>query len=72
MTTSPPFRPARAWILSARVQWGDKQQTIAVNSDDQEAILEFDIPLAATELQTWFITADGEEFGASYVYIERL
>lgn len=66
------FPPGKALnITRARILFGDQEQTMPVNSEDQEVTFTFQLPAGETDLQTWFITEDGEEFGAYYVYIKR-
>jgi arylsulfatase A-like enzyme len=68
-----PFPPGPGLdIVSVRVKFGNVVQRLDVESDAEEVSMEFDVDATADELQTWFITADGEEFGANYVYIEPL
>lgn len=69
----PPFPPGKALdITGARVRFGDQEQTLPVRADDREVVFTFDLARGNTELQTWFATADGREFGGYYVYIQRL
>jgi arylsulfatase A-like enzyme len=68
----PPFPPGKALdIVSARVRFGTKEQSLPVPADAQEVVFTFDLPRGDTELQTWFALRDGQEFGAYYVYIQR-
>ncbi len=68
----PPFPPGRGLdIVSARVRVGDQEQRLPVSAGDQEVTFSFNLEAGSMELQTWFITGDGEEFGAYYVYVER-
>jgi hypothetical protein len=64
------FPPGKALdIVQARVKFGDQVKTAPVGGDLQDVSLTFRLPAGPTELQTWFIDAQGGECGAYYVYI---
>jgi arylsulfatase A-like enzyme len=68
----PPFPPGKALdIVGASVRLGGQEQSMPVRADDQEVSFTFKLEPGETELQTWFKTADGGEFGAYYAYIQR-
>ncbi len=58
-------------IRNARVRIGGQEQEKTVGDEDKEVSFTFRLPEGPTDLQTWFVTADGEEFGAYYVYVEK-
>lgn len=67
------YPPGKALNISrACVRFGDQERTLPVSSEDQEVTFTFQLPEGETDLQTWFITEEGEKFGAYYVYIEGL
>lgn len=68
-----PFPPGKGFdIVNARVRFGDREKSQPVRPDDEEATFRFDLKPGDTQLQTFFTTRDGKEFGAPYVYIRRL
>jgi arylsulfatase A-like enzyme len=58
-------------IIGARIKIGSRVQEAKVNPGDKEVVFEFDVPEGETQLQTWFIDRNGDEFGAYYVYINH-
>lgn len=56
-------------IVGARVKIGNQVQEMIVRRNDLNTKFVFDIPEGENQLQTWFIDADGNEFGAYYLYI---
>lgn len=52
--------------------FGDQKQRVPVADGDMEATLRVALPAGRMDLQTWFTTAEGDEFGAHYVYVRRL
>jgi arylsulfatase A-like enzyme len=58
-------------VAEARLRVGDFDQTMNVNSADQEVSFEVVLPAGQTFLQSWFTTATQETIGAYYVYVER-
>jgi hypothetical protein len=67
-----PLEPGVALdIRQARVKIGDDVQTKTVGSQDKEVTFEFEVAEGQTFLQTWFIDAEGTEFGAYYIYIKK-
>jgi hypothetical protein len=67
------FPPGKALdIVAARVRFGGQERTQPVASNDQEVSFTIEMPKGKTDLQTWFRTRDGHEFGAHYIYIRRL
>jgi arylsulfatase len=68
-----PFPPGPAYeIVGAKVRLGDQTLSCNVQPTDREALLQFDLQAGPADLQTWFRTKDGSDFGASYVYIRRI
>jgi hypothetical protein len=66
-------QPGKAFnITQARVRFGNQEQVIPVRKSNQEVTFKFQLPEGKADLQTWFQTADGDEFGAHYVYIDKL
>jgi arylsulfatase A-like enzyme len=59
-------------ITQARVTLGDKTLTEPVDENDMSVIFTFEVEKGETFLQTWFIDSTGDEFGAYYVYINKL
>lgn len=67
------FPPGEAInVAQARVRIGNQEKSIQVSDEDQEVTFTFQLPKGKTDLQTWFITEEGEEFGAYYVYVGGL
>ena len=59
-------------IEQARITLGNNTVTQAVGEDDLDVTFKFEVEKGETFLQTWFIDSSGEEFGAYYVYINKL
>ena len=59
-------------IRQARVKLGDKTDTKPVNADALSVTFTFEVEKGESFLQTWFIDSSGEEFGAYYVYVNKL
>ena len=59
-------------IIQARVTLGDKTLTAPVDENDMSVTFTFEVEKGETFLQTWFIDSLGDEFGAYYVYINKL
>lgn len=59
-------------IRQARVKLGEKIVTQQVDADALSVTFTFEVEKGETFLQTWFINPAGEEFGAYYVYINKL
>jgi len=59
-------------IRQARVKLGDKTVTEPVVEDALSVTFDFEVEKGETFLQTWFIDSDGDEFGAYYVYVDKL
>ena len=59
--------PAR----SASVEIGEVQASIDVAPGAKEAVFDLTLPAGKTRLKATFTTAQGEEFGAYYAYVER-
>jgi arylsulfatase A-like enzyme len=59
-------------VRRARIRFGEFEEAKLVEGNEQEVTFTFHVPSGEADLQTWFATADGEEFGAHYVYIQRV
>ncbi len=59
-------------IIKARIEIGSLIKEIQVNPEDKESIFNIYIPNGETQLKTWFIDKNGDEFGAYYTYINKL
>lgn len=59
-------------IRQARVKLGEKIVTQPVDPDALSVTFTFEVEKGETFLQTWFINSAREEFGAYYVYINKL
>lgn len=59
-------------IRSARIKVGDQILTETIQEQDKEVVFEADIMRGEHYLQTWFIDQEDQEFGAYYIYINRL
>ena len=59
-------------IRQARVKLGDEMMTQPVDAYALSVTFTFKVEKGETFLQTWFIDASGAEFGAYYVYINKL
>jgi arylsulfatase A-like enzyme len=58
-------------IRQARIRLGERDLRQSVQADDKEAVFEVSVPEGRTTFQTWFVDADGREFGAYYVYLKK-
>ncbi len=59
-------------IKSARLKIAACEETKTVSADAKEVVYNVSLPKGKTELQTWFIDADGKDLcGAYYVYVRR-
>lgn len=56
---------------SARVQLGGFEATAEVEPGAERVSFEADLTAGVSELEAWFIDADGEERGAYYVHVTR-
>ncbi|MFP4580015.1 MAG: arylsulfatase [Candidatus Sumerlaeia bacterium] len=57
----------------ARVRIFDQEKTTDIDASQKEARIEIDIDQSGeSDLEAWFIDADGQEQGVYYLYIERL
>ncbi len=60
-------------VATARMKIGGKDLANAVGEMDKEAVFEVTLAAGPTQLQTWFLEADGKEIcGAFYVEVRRL
>ena len=58
--------------LSARLKLFDREATVAIQPGAKEVTFTLDLPqTGVTQLEAWFIAADGAEQGAYYVTVER-
>ncbi|RMF39858.1 MAG: N-acetylgalactosamine-4-sulfatase [Planctomycetota bacterium] len=70
-----PFRatPGKAiHPVRATLQIADMERQQAVQPGAQESVFELELPRGPTRLKALFHQADGEVYGAYYVYVERL
>ena len=59
-------------IRQARIKLGSKTVTAPVDADAVSVTFNFEVDKGETFLQTWFIDSSGDQFGAYYVYINKL
>ena len=59
-------------IKKAILKLGDQVQETEVDPADKEVNQIFDIREGETQLQTWFVDSKDEQFGAYYIYIDRI
>ncbi len=59
-------------VASARLKVGTRDERKPVSPQDKSAAFALELPAGNTEIQTWFLDAEGKELcGAYYVYVTR-
>ncbi|MFB3829592.1 MAG: arylsulfatase [Bryobacteraceae bacterium] len=60
-------------VARARLKAGASDETKAVRAEDRAATFQINLAAGGTQIQTWFLSAQGEELcGAYYTYVRRL
>lgn len=66
------YPPGKAMnIVEVRICFDNNYQTVAVNNLDQEVAFTLNLSQGVQDLQTWFITEEGEEFGACLLRLHK-
>ena len=75
----PPLKERIPWgggialpVYRARISIAGEEASASVSHDDVGASFTLSLPAGPAHLQTWFVTEDGGELGAYYVYVEQL
>jgi hypothetical protein len=67
------FQGGRAIAVKrARLQIGDADQQLPVESSMRAAVFQVTLPAGSARLQTWFYLPDGKSLGAYYAIVRRL
>jgi arylsulfatase A-like enzyme len=59
-------------VTKATIQIGEHQAEKPVAPGDKEAVFRLTLPAGRTQLSTRFETADGQQFGTYYAYVEKI
>lgn len=67
------FSPGRAFhITTGKIKIGDVVDERELAANAEELVFRLSLSKGKTELQTWLYDVSGEEFGAYYVYVEKI